>query len=127
LPDGHPGKTAPVQPPLFLLGRRNDTAALSWGSTVASSGERIHIGTHLALITEHNKSGPGAYILGVEFDGVTGMTGNEDRDWPVLDPAFGLAERLGCAGIWFKHPGGVEFVTQSAESAQRCRELASRG
>lgn len=93
---------------------------------MASSGERIHIGTHLALITEHNKSGPGAYILGVEFDGVTGMTGNEDRDWPVLDPAFGLAKRLGCEGIWFKHRGGVEFVTQSAESAQRCRELASR-
>ena len=93
---------------------------------MASSGERIYIGTHLALIAEHNKSGAGAYILGVEFDGVTGMTGNEDRDWPVLDPAFGLAERLGCAGIWFKHPGGVEFVTQSAESAQRCRELASQ-
>jgi hypothetical protein len=97
-----------------------------WGSGVASSGERIYIGTHLALITEHNNSGPGAYILGVEFDGVTGMTGNEDRDWPVLDPAFGLAERLGCAGIWFKHRGGVEFVTQSAESARRCRELVSR-
>jgi hypothetical protein len=97
------------------------------GSSVASSGERIYIGTHLALIAEHNKSGAGAYILGVEFDGVTGMTGNEDRDWPVLDPAFGLAEKLGCAGIWFKHPGGVEFVTQSAECAQRCRELASRG
>jgi hypothetical protein len=54
---------------------------------------------------------------------VTGMTGNEDRDWPVLDPAFGLAKRLGCEGIWFKHRTGVEFVTQSAESAQRCREL----
>ncbi len=93
---------------------------------MASSGERIHIGTHLALITEHNESGPGSYILGVEFDGVTGMTGNEDRDWPVLDPAFGLAKRLGCEGIWVKHRGGVEFVTQSAESAQRCRELVSR-
>jgi hypothetical protein len=91
---------------------------------VASSGDRIHIGTHLALITEHNKTGPGSFILGVEFDGVTGMTGNEDRDWPVLDPAFGLAKRLGCEGIWFKHRGGVEFVTQSAESARRCRELA---
>ena len=84
---------------------------------MASSGERIYIGTHLALITEHNESGPGSYILGVEFDGVTGMTGNEDRDWPVLDPAFGLAKRLGCEGIWFKHQDGVEFVTQSAESA----------
>jgi hypothetical protein len=90
---------------------------------VATSGERIYIGTHLALITENNQSGPGSYILGVEFDGVTGMTGNEDRDWPVLDPAFGLAKRLGCEGIWFKHRTGVEFVTQSAESAQRCREL----
>jgi hypothetical protein len=94
---------------------------------VASAGERIHIGIHLALITENNKSGPGAYILGVEFDGVTGMTGNEDRDWPVLDPAFGLARRLGCEGIWFRHRGGVEFVKQGAESAQRCRELASQG
>ncbi len=94
---------------------------------MASAGERIHIGTHLALIAEHNKSGPGAYILGVEFDGVTGMTGNEDRDWPVLDPAFGLARRLGCEGIWFRHRGGVEFVQQGAESAQRCRELASQG
>lgn len=91
---------------------------------MATSGERIYIGTHLALITESSKSGSGAYILGVEFDGVTGMTGNEDRDWPVLDPAFGLAKRLGCEGIWFKHRTGVEFVTQSAESAQRCRELA---
>ena len=90
---------------------------------MATSGERIYIGTHLALITENNQSGPGSYILGVEFDGVTGMTGNEDRDWPVLDPAFGLAKRLGCEGIWFKHRTGVEFVTQSAESAQRCREL----
>lgn len=86
----------------------------------------IHIGTHLAPITENNKTGPGAYILGVEFDGVTGMTGNEDRDWLVLDPAFGLARRLGCEGIWFRHRGGVEFVKQSAESAQRRRELASQ-
>jgi hypothetical protein len=29
-------------------------------------------------------------------------------------------------GIWFKQRGGVEFVKQSAESAQRCRELASQ-
>ena len=92
---------------------------------MASSGERIYIGTHLALITEHNKTGPGSYILGVEFDGVTGMTVKEDRDWPVLDPAFGLAQRLGCECIWFRHRGGVEFVTQSAESARRCRELSS--
>lgn len=99
----------------------------NFGGAVARSGERIHIGTHLALITENNKTGPGAYILGVEFDGVTGMTGKEDRDWPVLDPAFGLARRLGCEDIWFKHQGGVEFVRQSAEAAQRCRELASQG
>jgi hypothetical protein len=92
---------------------------------VASSGDRIHIGTHLALITEHNKTGPGSYILGVEFDGVTGMTGNEDRDWPVLGAACGLAERLGCEGIWFKYRGGVEFVTRSPESVRRCRKLAS--
>jgi hypothetical protein len=91
-----------------------------------SSGERIQIGTHLTLLTEQNDSGPGAYVRGVEFDAVTGMTGKEDRDWPVLDPAFGLAERLGCDGIWFKHKGGVEFVKQNAESAERCRELASR-
>ena len=87
--------------------------------------ERIYIGTHLTLITEQNGSGPGAYIRGVEFDGVTGMTGREDRDWPALDPAFGLARRLGCEGIWFKHKSGVEFVTQGAESARRCRELAN--
>ena len=55
---------------------------------------------------------------------LTGMTGTEDRDWPVLDPAFGLAERLSCDGIWFKHGTGVEFLTQGAESARRCRELA---
>jgi hypothetical protein len=90
---------------------------------VAGSGERIYIGTHLTLITEHNDSGPGAYIRGVEFDGVTGMTGNEDRDWPALDPAFGLAEKLGCEGIWFKHRAGVEFVTRGEQTAQRCREL----
>ena len=90
------------------------------------SRDRIHIGTHLTLITEQNDSGPGAYIRGVEFDGVTGMTGNEDRDWPALDPAFGLARRLGCEGIWFKHRSGVEFVTQNAESARRCRELAGQ-
>lgn len=93
---------------------------------MASSDDRIYIGTHLTLITAQNDSGPGAYILGVEFDGVTGMTGNEDRDWPALDPAFGLAQRLGCQGIWFKHHSGVEFITESAESAQRCRELASQ-
>jgi hypothetical protein len=95
------------------------------GGIVASSCDRIHIGTHLTLITEQNDSGPGAYIRGVEFDGVTGMTGNEDRDWPVLDPAFGLAARLGCEGIWFKHASGVEFVRQGAESVRRCRELAN--
>lgn len=39
-----------------------------------SPGERIHIGTHLTLLTEHNDSGPGAYVTGVEFNGVTGMT-----------------------------------------------------
>jgi hypothetical protein len=93
---------------------------------VTISRDRIHIGTHLTLITEQNDSGPGAYIRGVEFDGVTGMTGNEDRDWPALDPAFGLARRLGCEGIWFKHRSGVEFVTQDAESARRCRELAGQ-
>ena len=93
---------------------------------MASSGERIYIGTHLALITEQNESGSGAYILGVEFDGVTGMTGKEDRDWPALDPAFGLAKRLGCEGIWFKHKSGVEFVRQTPESAQHCRELGSQ-
>jgi hypothetical protein len=86
---------------------------------MTSSIERIYIGTHLTLITERNVSGPGAYVRGVEFDGVTGMTGNEDRDWPALDPAFGLAKRLGCEGIWLQHQSGVEFVTQSAESAQR--------
>lgn len=91
---------------------------------MANSGDRIHIGTHLTLITEQSESGPGAYIRGVEFNGVTGMTGNEDRDWPALDPAFGLAERLGCEGIWFKHRSGVEFVKQGAESARRCHELA---
>jgi hypothetical protein len=91
---------------------------------MANSGDRIYIGTHLTLITEQSDSGSGAYIRGVEFNGVTGMTGNEDRDWPVLDPAFGLAERLGCEGIWFKHRSGVEFVKQGAESAQRCHELA---
>ena len=91
-----------------------------------SSGKRIYIGTHLTLITERNDSGPGAYVRGVEFDGVTGMTGNEDRDWPALDPAFGLAKRLGCEGISFQHENGVEFLTQSAESAQRCRELANK-
>ncbi len=90
-----------------------------------SSGERIYIGTHLALITEQNDSGPGAYIRGVEFNGVTGMTGNEDRDWPALDPAFGLAKRLGCDGIYFKHRNGVEFVRHSAESAGQCRQLAA--
>jgi len=93
---------------------------------VTTSRERIYIGTHLTLITEQNDSGPGAYIRGVEFDGVTGMTGHEDRDWPALDPAFGLARRLGCEGIWFKHRSGVEFVTQGAESARRCQELATR-
>jgi hypothetical protein len=92
---------------------------------MTTSGERVYIGTHLTLITERNASGPGVYVRGVEFDGVTGMTGDEDRDWPALDPAFGLAKRLGCEGIWFQHEGGVEFVTQSAESAQRCRELAN--
>lgn len=91
---------------------------------MASSGDRIYIGTHLTLITEQNDSGQGAYIRGIEFDGVTGMTGREDRDWRALDPAFGLASRLGCEGIWFKHRSGVEFVKQDAESAQRCRELA---
>lgn len=90
---------------------------------MTSSGDRIYIGTHLTLITEQDDSG--AYIRGVEFDGITGMTGKEDRDWPALDPAFGLAQRLGCEGIWFKHRSGVEFVRQDAESAQRCRELAS--
>lgn len=89
-----------------------------------NSSDRIYIGTHLTLITEQSDSGPGAYIRGVEFNGVTGMTGNEDRDWPVLDPAFGLAERLGCEGIWFKHRSGVEFVKQGEESARRCHELA---
>ncbi len=74
---------------------------------MASAGERIHIGTHLALIAEHNKSGPGAYILGVEFDGVTGMTGNEDRDWPVLDPAFGLARETGLRGHLVQAPVAV--------------------
>jgi hypothetical protein len=93
---------------------------------VTISRDRIHIGTHLTLITEQNDSGPGAYIRGVEFDGVTGMTGNEDRDWPALDPAFGLARRLGCEGIWFKHRSGVEFVTQDAEAARRCQELAGQ-
>ena len=80
---------------------------------MTSSGERIYIGTHLTLVTERNDSGPGAYIRGVEFDGVTGMTGNEDRDWPALDPAFGLAKKLGCEGIWLQHQSGVEFVTQA--------------
>jgi hypothetical protein len=93
---------------------------------VTSSRDRIYIGTHLTLITEQDDSGAGAYIRGIEFDGVTGMTGNEDRDWPALDPAFGLARRLGCEGIWFKHRSGVEFVTQNAESARRCQELAGR-
>jgi hypothetical protein len=93
---------------------------------VASSAERIYIGTHLTLITQQNESGPGSYVLGVEFDGVTGMTGKEDRDWPALDPAFGLANRLGCEGIWFKYKSGVEFVRQSPESAQRCRDLAGQ-
>jgi hypothetical protein len=92
---------------------------------MTSSGERIYIGAHLTLITERNDSGPGAYVRGVEFDGVTGMTGEEDRDWPALDPAFGLAKRLGCEGIWFQHRSGVEFVTQGADATQRCRELAS--
>jgi hypothetical protein len=91
---------------------------------MTSPGERISIAPHLTLLTERNGAGPGAYVRGVEFNGLTGMTGHEDRDWPVLDPAFGLAERLGCDGIWFKHAAGVEFVTQSADSAQRCRELA---
>lgn len=91
---------------------------------MANSADRIYIGTHLTLITEQSDSGPGAYIRGVEFNGVTGMTGNEDRDWPALDPAFGLAERLGCDGIWFKHRSGVEFVKQGTESAERCHELA---
>ncbi len=38
---------------------------------MTSSIERIYIGTHLTLITERNGSGPGAYVRGVEFDGVT--------------------------------------------------------
>jgi hypothetical protein len=91
---------------------------------MTSSGERIYIGTHLTLITERNDTGPGAYVRGVEFDGVTGMTGNEDRDWAALDPAFGLAKKLGYEGIWFQYGSGVEFVTPSPESAQRCRKLA---
>jgi hypothetical protein len=90
---------------------------------MTSPGERISIAPHLTLLAERNDPGQGAYVRGVEFNGLTGMTGSEDRDWPVLDPAFGLAERLGCDGIWFKHAAGVEFVTQGAESAQRCREL----
>jgi hypothetical protein len=93
---------------------------------MTSFDERVYIGTHLTLITERSDSGPGVYVRGVEFDGVTGMTGDEDRDWPALDPAFGLAKKLGCEGIWFQHAGGVEFVTQSAESAKRCRELAKQ-
>jgi hypothetical protein len=90
---------------------------------MTSPGERISIAPHLTLITERSESGPGAYVRGVEFNGLTGMTGCEDRDWPVLDPAFGLAERLGCDGIWFRHAAGTEFVTQGADSARRCREL----
>jgi len=82
---------------------------------MTSSIERIYIGTHLTLITERNGSGPGAYVRGVEFDGVTGMTGNEDRDWPALDPAFGLAKKLGCEGIWLQHQSGAIL------SGARCR------
>src|SRR5947207_11456224 len=91
---------------------------------MTSPGERISIAPHLTLITERNEAGPGAYVRGVEFNGLTGLTGTEDRDWPVLDPAFGLAERLGCDCIWFRHAAGFEFLTQGAESAQRSRELA---
>lgn len=54
------------------------------------------------------------------------MTGKEDRDSPTLDPAFGLARRLGFDGIRFKHANGVEFVRQTPESASRGRELATR-
>jgi len=92
------------------------SAPASWTPRAASPGRRV--------ATERNAAGPGAWVRGVEFNGLTGMTGTEDRDWPVLDPAFGLAERLGCDGIWFRHATGVEFLTQDAESARRSRELA---
>jgi hypothetical protein len=86
---------------------------------------QIRIGAHLSLITEQNSAGPGAYIRGVEFDGVTGMARDTDRDWRALDPAFSLAKRLGCDGIWFRHSAGIEFLKESPDAEQRCRELAS--
>jgi hypothetical protein len=90
---------------------------------MAGTGERIYIGPHLTLITELSEAGSGAYVRGVEFNGLTGMTGTEDRDWPVLDPAFGLAAKLGCDGIWFRHASGVEYLTRSPDSLERSRAL----